>query len=134
MQTENKHKNGKFAGGNTVGNRWQKGQSGNPAGRPKSALLSDALRKQLAETDKDGKSVAEKVAAALIQKAKGGDVQAIREVFDRAEGKAQQSIDVEMNVTDWQMIIRDYGISESEVLDVAKQLLLDGRDAESAFE
>ena len=36
-QTQNKHKqhneNGGFAKGNTLGNRWQKGESGNPNGR-----------------------------------------------------------------------------------------------------
>ena len=34
-QTQNKRKDGKFAKGNTLGNRWKKGQSGNPNGRPK---------------------------------------------------------------------------------------------------
>ena len=32
-QTKNKRKDGKFAKGNTLGNRWKKGQSGNPNGR-----------------------------------------------------------------------------------------------------
>ena len=32
-QTVNKQPNGQFAKGNKLGNRWKKGQSGNPKGR-----------------------------------------------------------------------------------------------------
>ena len=32
-QTENKQSNGQFAKGNKLGNRWKKGESGNPNGR-----------------------------------------------------------------------------------------------------
>ena len=36
-----------------AGTRWKKGSSGNPGGRPKSRLLSEALRSRLAETKPD---------------------------------------------------------------------------------
>ncbi len=74
---------------------FQKGQSGNPAGRPKSAILSNAIRKKLNEideTDPQGRTYAEVLAEQLIMKAKTGDVQALREIADRTEGKARQSI------------------------------------------
>lgn len=84
---------GRFAKGNTRG--FKKGQSGNPAGRPKSALLSDALRRRLAEVDDkdvEGRTHAEVIADQLIAKAKEGDVAAIREIADRVEGKARQHV------------------------------------------
>jgi hypothetical protein len=51
--------------------RWKKGQaSPNPGGRPKSRLLSEALRTRLAEPkpdDPQGRTYAEVVAANLIE-------------------------------------------------------------------
>jgi Family of unknown function (DUF5681) len=50
--------------------RWRKGQSGNAGGRPKSRLLSEALRTRLAEVKPDdpaGRTFAEVVAANLIE-------------------------------------------------------------------
>ena len=75
--------------------RWQKGQSGNPAGRPRSAVLSDAYRRMLAEADPEdeqGRTRAEVIAEQMYLKAKGGDVSAMREIADRVEGKARQNI------------------------------------------
>jgi hypothetical protein len=74
---------------------FQKGQSGNPAGRPKSAILSNAIRKKLNEideTDPERRTFAEVLAEQLVMKAKTGDVQALKEIADRTEGKARQSI------------------------------------------
>lgn len=71
------------------------GQSGNPAGRPKSITLSEAYRKQLAmtdETDPLKRTFAEVLAEQMIVKAKTGDVAALKEVADRVEGKAKQTI------------------------------------------
>ena len=50
--------------------RWRKGQSGNAGGRPKSRLLSEALRSRLAEVKPDdptGRTYAEVVAENLIE-------------------------------------------------------------------
>lgn len=71
-----------------------KGVSGNPSGRPK-AILSDAYRKMLAgvdETDRLKRTRAEILAEKMYAKAKKGDVAALREIADRVEGKARQTI------------------------------------------
>ncbi len=136
MQTVNRRPNGKFVKGNTLGRRWTRGESGNPAGRPLTGNLGIALRRSLLETmpGNSEKSIAVAVAEALIRKALNGDVQAIKEIFDRVEGKASQSIDMELSVTDWQTVIREHGISEEELLDAANRLLTDGTDDESTAE
>jgi hypothetical protein len=71
------------------------GQSGNPQGRPKSITLSEAYRKQLAmvdESDPQKRSFAEVLAETMIKRAKTGDVPALKEIADRVEGKAKQTI------------------------------------------
>ena len=79
--------------------QWRKGQpSPNPGGRPKSRLLSEALRMQLAQVkpgDPTGRTFAEIVAGNLIQIACSqgpGAVHAASEIADRLEGRAPQSI------------------------------------------
>jgi Family of unknown function (DUF5681) len=77
---------------------WQPGESGNPSGRPKRAL-TEAYQAQLDQTKKgDGRTYAELIAAAQIKKALGGNTMAAKEVADRAEGKARQAMDVDVNV------------------------------------
>ncbi len=74
---------------------FQPGQSGNPKGRPKSITLSEAYRKMLAamdETDPQGRTRAEVLAEQMYSKAKTGDVGALKEIADRVEGKARQTI------------------------------------------
>jgi hypothetical protein len=76
------------------------GPSPNPGGRPKTRLLSEALRVRLAEpvpADGEGRTYAEVVAHNLVELActKGaGAVAAANEIFDRAEGKPTQRLDV----------------------------------------
>jgi hypothetical protein len=86
----------KFPPGNKIGNRFKKGETGNPSGRPKLTKLTEALREQLAETSPDApeETIAEQIARALIIEAKLGNIAAIREVFDRSEGKAPLTLDV----------------------------------------
>ncbi len=88
--------NGKFPPGNKIGNRFSKGESGNSAGRPRLTKLTDALRQQIAETNPDAseETVAEQIARALIREAISGNVQAIREIADRTEGRAPVTLDV----------------------------------------
>jgi hypothetical protein len=81
--------------------RWRKGQpSPNPGGRPKSRLLSEAIRVQLSEVkpdDPEHRTYAEAIAANLIEIAcsrGAGAVTAANEISDRAEGKAHQRIEV----------------------------------------
>jgi len=78
--------------------QFKKGQTGNPGGRPKSALLSQACREQLAKPvpgDPEGRSYAEAIAQMLADKALSGDLRAAQELADRAEGRARQSVEIE---------------------------------------
>lgn len=80
--------------------RWKKGQaSPNPGGRPRSRLLSEALRTRLAEVKSDDpqkRTWAEIVATNLIEIACSegpGAVHAASEIADRLEGRSRQSIE-----------------------------------------
>jgi hypothetical protein len=55
------------------------------------AAFNGALRRQLAEAGKDRERLLE-IAEQLILKAESGDLQAIKEVADRLDGKAPQAI------------------------------------------
>lgn len=87
---------GKFPPGNKLGNRFKKGETGNPQGRPKRTRLTDALREQLQESHpkKPEETIAELIARRLIAEALKGNMQAIKEVFDRSEGRAPLTLDV----------------------------------------
>lgn len=71
---------------------WQKGQSGNPAGRTTDKALTAALRIELREAGKDGLTRSRRVVRKLLKVAEEGNVTAIQLVFDRLEGKAPQAI------------------------------------------
>ena len=90
---------GKFAGGNTLGRRFQPGQSGNPKGRPKSITLSEAYRRELARVDPndpEGRTYAEILAERMRERASSGDVAALREMADRTEGKPRQTLSLSL--------------------------------------
>jgi hypothetical protein len=73
---------------------FQKGQSGNPAGRPRNEqTITTVLRRLLLEKE-DGKARAEHVAISLIRLARAGDVNAIKLVFERIDGKVTEPVDV----------------------------------------
>lgn len=70
------------------------------SGRPKkeksfAAMLKIAINEAIADTDK---TKLRGVADALVEKAMNGDVQAIKEIADRLDGKPNQSVDVEHEV------------------------------------
>jgi hypothetical protein len=114
----------KFEKGNLHGNRFQKGVSGNPLGKTKSALLTDAVRRQLSDTGD-----LEVIAEALIGKAKRGDLEAVKIIFDRLEGKPKQFIEADLNVSqDWKTYAETYNLSIDEILNEARRLLTDGSD------
>ena len=79
--------------------RWRKGQNGNAGGRPKSRLLSEALRTRLADLKLDdpaGRTYAEVVAENLIEIACSegpGAVHAASEIADRLEGRSRQQVE-----------------------------------------
>jgi hypothetical protein len=87
-----------MAGQNTEGNignlrpPWRPGQSGNPGGRPKTKAFKNALEAELEEAGDDGPSL-RKIARALIDKAATGDIQAIKELADRLDGKPMQLLE-----------------------------------------
>jgi uncharacterized protein DUF5681 len=93
-KTARKKTRGKpFAKGNPFA--FKPGQSGNPAGRPRDTItphLRDLVR--MKHPGKDEVTYGELVARALLTRAIVGDVQAIKEVFDRLEGKPRQALDV----------------------------------------
>ena len=72
-----------------IGRPFQPGQSGNPNGRPKTKPFKDALRKAVDAAGDDGAAL-KLVALALLTKAQEGDVQAIKELADRMDGKVPQ--------------------------------------------
>ena len=85
------------------GKPFPKGVSGNPAGRPKSITMSEAYRRELAKpdpADKHGRTFAEVIAARMIVRALIGDVQAVRELTDRTEGKPRQTVTLSMEKRD----------------------------------
>lgn len=76
--------------------KWLPGVSGNPNGAPKGRrkIMTDALMIALTEAADDGdRTKARAIADKLVSKALEGDVQAMKEAFDRTEGKAPQPIE-----------------------------------------
>lgn len=82
---------------NSEATQWKPGQSGNPGGRPKSAPLSQACRELLTQPVPNNPTCtyAQAIAQKLAERALKGDILAAREIADRAEGKARQSIQFE---------------------------------------
>lgn len=63
----------------------------NPRGQQRDKPFRDALRMEIADADGDFKRL-RRIAVALLDKAEGGDVQAIKEIGDRLDGKVAQAI------------------------------------------
>jgi Family of unknown function (DUF5681) len=81
-----------------AGTRFKKGSSGNPGGRPKSRVLSEALRVRLAQVKDDatGRTFAEAIADNLVRLACSDEPSAVHaavEIANRIEGKSRQSIE-----------------------------------------
>ena len=81
--------NGQFAKGNKLGNRFKKGEVSNPNGRRNAAR--DILNKIL-DTEVDEKTKREKLLDKLVSMANRGNLNAIKEVLDRTEGKSTEYI------------------------------------------
>lgn len=71
---------------------FEKGQSGNPNGRPKKLPELDKLLADVLGEDKEGITAAEAILKALRAKASKGDIRAAEVLLDRAYGKAKQTI------------------------------------------
>lgn len=74
------------------GNRFKKGQSGNPKGRPKLPNLREILDNVLGK-EADKITAAEAILMAMRKKALSGDVRAAEFIFDRAYHKAVQPVE-----------------------------------------
>lgn len=90
---------------NSDKNQFKPGQCGNPKGRPKGKSLKSVLNELLAEEitiveagNKRKMKANEAIALTLIKEALNGNIQAIKEIFDRTEGKARQSVSIEGEV------------------------------------
>ena len=70
---------------------FEKGQSGNPGGRPKSQPFRTALDMEIKAAGEDHQ-VLRGIAAKLVEAAQGGDLQAITAVADRLDGKPVRTI------------------------------------------
>jgi hypothetical protein len=80
------------------------GQSGNPKGKPKGIPHSRTRLRRLLELSQDlknpvtgeveGFTVMEQIDMKLIQKARNGDLGAMKELLDRLEGKPNQGVDI----------------------------------------
>lgn len=78
---------------------FEKGQSGNPKGRPKKGqAMSDALRTVLNKS-KDGKQNKRAVAEKLVEMAREGHIEAMKTIFDRMDGKPPQTNVLEGNAS-----------------------------------
>lgn len=78
---------------------FEQGQSGNPSGRPpgakgKTGRWKAAIRRALNEGDN-----LDTCAKALVLAAMNQDVQALKEIGDRIDGKVKQDADVTVNGT-----------------------------------
>uniref|UniRef100_A0A6M3JXB4 DUF5681 domain-containing protein n=1 Tax=viral metagenome TaxID=1070528 RepID=A0A6M3JXB4_9ZZZZ len=76
--------------------QWGKGQSGNPKGRPVkgdclTSLLKDEIEK-ICPDDKDGKTWKELIVIATMRLAIEGNKAALKEVWERVDGKVPQAI------------------------------------------
>ena len=74
---------------------WEKGQTGNPNGRPKGRLnLSTILAQRLAEGDNSVKLIDRLIKIATSDTSKENDsLSAIGEILDRLEGKAVAKVE-----------------------------------------
>lgn len=87
-----------FLPGNTHGNRFRPGESGNPSGRPKCKKINEAARKFLgSDLDKPLRiqTVADAVVAKGIRKAKKGDLGWATFLANRAEGLPVQGLSIQ---------------------------------------
>lgn len=93
---------------------FKKGESGNPNGRPKGVPNSKTRLLRLLELvqvktnpvtgEKEEFTIAEQLDMVLVNKALKGDLSAYKELFDRLEGRAKQTSEIELSgglVVNW---------------------------------
>ena len=121
---------GRFTKGHANG--FKPGTSGNPGGTVKGAtFLSEAYKRLGAMPLKEfeayqPKNAIEKIAFETLRQGMSDPdkrISAVKEIADRTEGKPRQAIDIDMAVTDWRELARRHGLSESDVIREARQLI-----------
>lgn len=75
-----------------------KGQSGNPGGRGTDRPWADALRLCAAEPTPDGRKKLRALADKTFDLALDGNIEAIKEIGNRFDGRPKQQVDIEANV------------------------------------
>ena len=78
-----------FKKGNKIGNRFKEGENNNPNGRRNAAR--DILNKIL-DTEVDERTKRERLLDKLVNMANHGNLNAMKEVLDRTEGKSTEYI------------------------------------------
>ncbi len=83
--------------------QWKKGQSGNPKGRkPKEKCLTELMRQMLNErhpTDDKKRTWLQMIVEATLRLAMKGNATALREVWERMDGKIPLDVDMESEDT-----------------------------------
>jgi hypothetical protein len=74
--------------------KWKKGQSGNPKGRPRKIPELKILLANVLGDEVNGLTAAEIILTALRKKAEKGDVRAAELLLDRAYGKARSEVEM----------------------------------------
>jgi hypothetical protein len=72
---------------------WKPGQSGNRLGAASRKPFLDAMRMELAAAGSDNRKL-RSIAAKVIDMAEEGDLEAVKLIWDRLEGKPLQQVDV----------------------------------------
>lgn len=87
--------------GGVTGKGFKPGQSGNPNGRPKGTSLTARLRVAIEKPEPgDERPVADRLVAKLITLALEGDRQAIKDVFERVDGKVPDKLEADLKSGD----------------------------------
>jgi hypothetical protein len=75
-----------------------KGQSGNPGGRVQDRPWLEALRVAVNETTPEGRKRLRAIADKSVELALAGDMDAIREIGNRLDGRPRQQVEVDASV------------------------------------
>ncbi|OGQ04166.1 MAG: hypothetical protein A2W61_07950 [Deltaproteobacteria bacterium RIFCSPLOWO2_01_44_7] len=82
--------------------QWKQGQSGNPNGRPpKHECFTSLLKEEITKIDpqdKEGRTWLEIIVRATLELAIKGNATALKEVWQRVDGRPPQAIDLNTNV------------------------------------
>lgn len=86
-----------FEEGNKEGKKFSKEYQPDNPGRPRKLPELDVLIADTLGEEKDGKTAAQAILAALRAKASKGDIRAAEVLLDRAYGKAKQPVDLKVS-------------------------------------